>query len=285
MDLAHIPGGASRETWRFGAVAGHERRGMIVRIDPETSLIDTDRRTEYRAIEAAFRSGLPAPEPLFLIEDLQWLGRPFSITAEVAGCQASAEAMPVAHKPKIGHQKWTLLGRIAALDPLALGLADVMPAPRLEACAMEQLDYWHKVIVDDELHPNPVAHAAIRWLRRRPPPPAQKLSLVHGDYRTGNFLYSPDGEIKAILDWEMAHLGDPLEDLAWSMDPLWSWTEPQLAGRLLPHKEAAALWEAASGLTVDPAAFRWWQVFAAVKAIGIWISSSEDFHSGASKAP
>lgn len=284
-ELAHIPGGASRETWRFSASAGADRRGMIVRIDPETSLMDTDRRTEYRAIEAAYRSGLPAPEPLFLVEDRQWLGRPFSISAEVGGCSASPDGIPPEHREKVGRRKWALLGQIAALDPATLALGDVMAATRPETCAMEQLEYWAKVIVDDALHPNPIAQAAIRWLRRRPPPPAQKLSLVHGDYRTGNFLYSPDGEIKAILDWEMAHLGDPLEDLAWSMDPLWSWNEPHLAGRLLPHKEAVRCWEAASGLTVEPQAFRWWQVFAALKGIGIWISSSEDFHSGASKAP
>lgn len=284
-EFAHIPGGASRETWRFSASAGGERRGMIVRIDPETSLIDTNRATEYRAIDAAYRAGLPAPEPLFLVEDLQWLGRPFSITGEVPGCQASPDAIPPEHREKIGQQKWSLLGRIAALDPARLGLGDVMPATSPQTCAREQLDYWSQVIVEDELHPNPVAHAAIRWLRRNPPPPAQKLSLVHGDFRTGNFLYAPDGEIRAILDWEMAHIGDPLEDLAWSLDPLWCWNEPDLAGRLLPHKAAVRFWEAASGLVVDPAAFRWWQVFAALKGIGIWISSSEDFHSGASKAP
>ena len=284
-DLARIPGGASRETWRFKANAASASRGLIVRIDPETSLIDTDRRTEYRAMEAAYKAGLPAPETLFLEEDLNWLGRPFSITAEVTGCQASADAIPAEHRDKIGRQKWTLLGKIAALDPLALGLGDVMAATTAKTCAMEQVDYWAKVIEDDELHPNPVAHAAIRWLRRNPPPPAQKVSLVHGDYRTGNFLYSPDGEIKAILDWEMAHMGDPLEDLAWSMDPLWCWNEPERAGRLLPHKEAVRAWEEGSGLSVDPEAFRWWQVFASLKGIGIWISSSEDFHTGSSKAP
>ena len=112
-----------------------------------------------------------------------------------------------------------MLGQIAALDPAARGVTDVMPATTPETCASEQLEYWAKVIVDDELHPNPVAHAAIRWLRRNSPPPAQKLSLVHGDYRMGNFLYSPGGDLIAVLDWEMAHVGDPLEDLAWSMDP------------------------------------------------------------------
>jgi aminoglycoside phosphotransferase (APT) family kinase protein len=285
VDLSQIPGGASRETWRVRAVAGEESRGMIVRIDPETSLIDTDRRTEYSAIEAAWRAGLPAPEPLFLVEDPQWIGRPFSITAEVPGCSASAADIPDQHRAKLGRQKWALLGRIAALDPIAAGLGAVMPATTVQTCAMEQLEYWAKVIVDDALHPNPIAHAAIRWLRRHPPPPAAKLSLVHGDYRTGNFLFNPDGEIKAILDWEMAHIGDPLEDLAWSMDPLWCFHTPELAGTLLPHKEAVRCWEEGSGLTLDPVAFRWWQVFASVKGIGIWISSSEDFHRGTSKAP
>jgi len=274
-DLARIPGGASRETWRLKVHAGEASRGMVVRIDPETSLIDTDRRTEYRAMEAAFKAGLPAPETLFLEEDLRWLGRPFSITAEVTGCQAAPGGIPPEHRDAIGRQKWRLLGKIAALDPLTLGLADVMAATTPATCAMEQLDYWAKVIAADELHPNPVAHAAIRWLRRNPPPPARKLSLVHGDYRTGNFLYSPDGQIKAILDWEMAHIGDPLEDLAWSLDPLWCWNEPERAGGLLPHTEAVRAWEEAAGLEVDPEAFRWWQVFAALKGIGIWISSSE----------
>jgi aminoglycoside phosphotransferase (APT) family kinase protein len=284
-DVARIPGGASRETWRLKAHAGEETRGMIVRIDPETSLIDTDRRTEYRAMEAAYNAGLPAPEPLFLEEDASWIGRPFSVTSEVTGAQAGAGGIPPAHREAIGRQKWGLLGQIAALDPATLGLGEVMAATTPATCALEQLDYWANVIETDELHPNPVAHAAIRRLRRNPPPPAQKLSLVHGDYRTGNFLYSPDGEIKAILDWEMAHIGDPLEDLAWSLDPLWCWGDPTRAGLLLPHTEAVRAWEVSSGLSVDPEAFAWWQVFAALKGIGIWISSSEDFHSGASKAP
>ena len=284
-EMSRIPGGASRETWKCVATAGGVARGLIVRLDPESSLIDTDRATEYRAIEAAFKAGLPVPEPLFLEHELEWLGRPFSITAEVPGCQASPDAILEEHREALGRQKWELLGQIARLDPIALGLGAFMPATSVEICAMEQLDYWHKVIVDDELEPNPVAHAAVRWLRKHPPPPAQKLSLVHGDYRTGNYLYSPDGEIKAILDWEMAHLGDPLEDLAWSLDPLWHWHAPKLAGQLLPHREAIAHWERGSGMKLDPEAFHWWRIFASVKGIGIWISSSEDFHRGAAKAP
>jgi aminoglycoside phosphotransferase (APT) family kinase protein len=283
--LSRIPGGASRETWKVQATTAEGQRGLIVRIDPETSLIDTDRATEYRAIEAAHRAGIPTPEPLFLEHDMQWIGRPFSVSTEVTGCMAGADTLPVEHREALGRRKWEILGRIAALDPFELGLGEVMPATTPRTCALEQLDYWAKVIAEDELHPNPVAEAAIRRLRRHPPPPAQKLSLVHGDYRTGNFLYTAAGEIGAVLDWEMAHIGDPLEDLAWSLDPLWSWSKPDLAGQLLPHPEAVRIWEAASGLTADRAALAWWRVFASIKGIGIWISSSEDFHRGAAKPP
>jgi aminoglycoside phosphotransferase (APT) family kinase protein len=285
-DMSRIPGGASRETWKCVTTSSGGPRGVIVRLDPKTSLIETDRKTEYGAIAAAYKAGLPVPEPLYLEEDVRWLGRPFSITAEVTGCESSPEALPGGERgAALGRRKWELLGEIARLDPVKLGLLAFMPSTTRETCALEQLEYWRGVIVEDELHPNPVAHAAIRWLRRRPPPPAQKLSLVHGDYRTGNFLFTQEGEIGAILDWEMAHIGDPLEDLAWSLDPLWNWSHPHLAGRLLPHKEAVACWEAASGLSVDPEVFQWWRVFAAVKAIGIWISSTETFHRGDSKQP
>ena len=64
------------------------------------------------------------------------------------------------------------------------------------------------MIDEDELTPQPIARAAIRWLRRSPPPHPRRLSVVHGDYRTGNFLFDAEGRIRAILDWEMCHLGD-----------------------------------------------------------------------------
>ena len=102
---------------------------------------------------------------------------------------------------------------------------------------------------EDELEPQPITRAVIRWLRRHPPPPAQKLSVVHADYRTGNFLFDAEGEIRAILDWEMAHLGDPLEDLAWGINAVWMWSRDGLAGSLLPKADAIRIWEEASGLS------------------------------------
>ncbi len=98
-------------------------------------------------------------------------------------------------------------------------------------------------IDEDELVPQPVARAAIRWLKRNPPPPTEKISVVHGDYRTGNFLFDGEGNIRAILDWEMCHLGDPLEDVAWAADPLWAFKQPERPGGRIAREEAFRLWD------------------------------------------
>ncbi len=292
--IARIPGGASRETYRVAVCWEEEggervRHGMILRRDPTSSLIDTDRELEFLAYDAVHGTEVPVPRPLYLENETRWLDRPFFVMEEIPGCQASpgglAEPPYRERRRRIGEQKWSILGRLAALDPAELGLTARMSVPDPAECARRELAYWVGVIDADELTPQPIARAAIRWLERHPPPPAQKIALVHGDYRTGNFLYDEHGDVRAILDWEMCHLGDPLEDLAWSLDPLWSWPEVSLAGRLLPHAEAIRIWERASGLAASREALAWWQVFASLKGLAIWISSSHDFVHGENKEP
>jgi aminoglycoside phosphotransferase (APT) family kinase protein len=286
-ELSRIPGGASRETYRmtarYSSDDGDTERGLVVRRDPESSLIDTERALEYQSYAAIYPTEIPVPEPLFLENDPKWLGQPFSIMAEIAGCQTDVGNLNDAQREKIGHEKWTLLGKLARMDAQDLGFHEFMEVPEPADCASRELAYWEQVILNDEVHPQPVARAALRWLRRNLPPPAQKLSVVHGDYRSRNFLFRPDEGITGVLDWEMCHLGDPLEDLAWSLDPLWSWPDPSLPGMLLRRDKAISVWEAASGLGVDPQAFRWWQIFASLKALAIWISSAEVFINGEAK--
>jgi len=285
--IEQIPGGASRETYRVRVETAGEVRGLILRRDPKTSLIDTERALEYRTYEAAHQAGLPVPAPLLLEEDPHHLDRPFSVMAEIPGCETSVAGLAgpeqAARRQRLGQNKWSLLGRLAAMDIDALGVTSFMTSPAHPAA--HELDYWAGVIAADAQHPQPVAAAAIRWLRANLPPPGSRLALVHGDYRTGNFLHAPDGEIRGLLDWEMAHIGDPLEDLAWSLDPLWPWPERHLAGGLLPRDEAIRIWEAASGISVDRVVFRWWQVFASLKGLAIWVSSTEDFMNGETKEP
>ena len=284
-EIAQIPGGAARATWRCFAHSDETSKSMIVRIDTGDQLLPTEDRIEYLAIAAVYKAGLPVPEPLFLEEDPRWLGGPFCAFAEVPDCRTAPDQVPDEHRGRLASQLWGLLGRLAKLSPADIGANAFLAPTTPETCAPEQLAYWWDIYRANEIHPNPIAHAGHRWLARTPPPPAQALCLVHGDYRTGNYLYAPDGTIKAILDWEMAHIGDPLEDLAWSLDLRQNIDKPDLAGSLLPHRDAIRIWQGASGLRVDPVAFRWWQVFSAFKALAIWTLSARTFQTEAEKRP
>lgn len=294
--IERIYGGASRETYRLNVqytTNGHAtEKGMILRRDPTGSLIDTDRTTEFSAYRAFEGTRVPVPRALFLETDERWLDRPFMVMEEIRNCQAAspfnerpfAEVGNDAHE-KLGEQFWKILGEIARADPKKLGLTDTFDVPPLDRCWMRELDYWEGVIDEDELEPQPIVRAAIRRLRREPPPAAQKLSVVHGDYRTGNFLFDSSATVRAILDWEMSHLGDPLEDVAWAMTRLWDWPGGDTPGRMITRNRAIKTWEAASGLKIDRQAFAWWELFACVKGMAIWISSSREYHDSDKKEP
>jgi aminoglycoside phosphotransferase (APT) family kinase protein len=291
--LEQISGGASRQTYRFrlsyqDGGRSVERR-LILRRDPTNSLIDTDRKIEFAAYRAFFGTGVPVPEMLWLEEDPAPLGSPFFIGAELSGFQTAPAQMlmePYAsHHAEIAERKWSILGKIAASDPKKLGLVGAMEWVEPAECWKRELGYWEGVLDSDELIPQPIMRAAIRWLRRNPPPPAQKISVVHGDYRTGNFLYDEAGKIHGILDWEMSHLGDPLEDLGWSLNRVWCWAHDDRRGGLVPREQAIAIWEKASGLKADPKALHWWELFATVKGQGIWVSSAHSWETGSNKDP
>ena len=290
--LARISGGASRETYRF-RLAWTERgqsqeRKLILRRDPPDSLIDTERRIEFEAYRAFFGSSVPVPEMLWLEEGDGPLDHPFFIAAEIEGFQASPAllwAPPYLDThAKLADRKWTILGEIARADPTALGLHKIMAPVAPADCWNRELSYWEGVLDADEAEPLPIARAAIRWLRANPPPPPPSLRVVHGDYRTGNFLFDTAGDIHGVLDWEMAHLGDPLEDLGWSFNPVWTFGR-DLAGGLIPADQAIAVWEKASGQKADPAALHWWTLFNCIKGQAIWISSARAWIDGGNREP
>jgi len=291
--LARIFGGASRETYRFvlsylNGTIEVERR-LILRRDPPSSLIETERAIEFNTYKAFYGTNVPVPEALWLEEDPSWLDHPFFVMEELWGYEASPQAItlpPYAeHAMKLALQKWTILGEIARADPAQLGLDTVMEPIAPAECGERELAYWESRIDRDEMSPQPILRAAIRWLRRNPPVPAQKVGVVHADYRTGNFLYDTEGTIRGILDWEMAHLGDPLEDLAWGLNPIWRFARDGRAGGLVPSEDAIRIWEDASGLRADPEALLWWEVFSCVKGQSIWLSGGHEFTTGANQDP
>ena len=290
--LSRISGGASRETYRFRLSwreGGQPRsRGLILRRDPPASLIDTERRIEFGAYRAFFGSSVPVPEMLWLEEGTGPLDHPFFIAEELQGFQATpallwTEPYLACHQT-LASNKWSILGQIAKADPTALGLDAIMDPVEPTDCWNRELSYWEAVLDTDEAEPLPIARAAIRWLRATPPPAPARVGVVHGDYRTGNFLYDTKGEIHGVLDWEMAHLGDPLEDLGWSLNPVWAFGR-SLAGGLVQQAKAIDIWQAASGIAVDPAALHWWTLFNCVKGQAIWVSSARAFIDGGNRAP
>jgi aminoglycoside phosphotransferase (APT) family kinase protein len=292
-DLTRIHGGASRETYRLRLKlrrnGAPEERPLILRRDPSGSLIETERATEYHAYRAFYGTSVPVPEPLWLEEDEQWLDRPFFVMEQITDCEASPQALLLPpyqeHVQHMGEQKWRILGELNKMDPRELGLADVMPAVEPDECWQRELEHWERVIDEDQMAPQPIGCAAIRWLRRHPPPPAQRITVVHADFRTGNFLADSQGNIRAILDWELTHLGDPIEDLAWSICRIWCWARDDLAGGLLPRQRAIELWEEASGLHADPEALHWWDLFSGIKGLGIWLSGGREYATGSNHDP
>jgi len=286
--LARISGGASRETYRYDAESDGERGAFILRRDPPGSLIDTDRRLEFLAIRSFAGKEVAAPEAVVLEEQGAELERPFFIMRRVDGGVAGSPFNPDPfgpHAAEIGDQFFSILGRIAREPLTGLPILEAAEAPDPADCWRRELDYWAGVIEADEQHPQPIVRAAIRRLRRSPPPPAARISMVHGDYRSGNFLHDGAGRIIAVLDWEMAHLGDPLEDLAWAMDPLWSRAADRRVSGMVSREDGLAFWRQASGLDIDEKALAWWSLFASVKAQAIWTSSAKAWRDGGMVEP
>jgi aminoglycoside phosphotransferase (APT) family kinase protein len=288
-----IHGGASRETYRlrlaYSRAGERVEQPLILRKDPPASLIETERDVEFAAYSAFYGTTVPVPEALWLENDPRWVGTPFFVMQEIQGFEAGPQQItqpPYAqHAATIGERKWTILGEIAKADPFELGLDATLEVVEPSECWRRELDYWTAKLDRDAGCPQPIMQAVIRRLRRSPPPPPDKLGVVHGDYRTGNFLYDTEGGIHAILDWEMAHLGDPLEDLAWSLNRVFHWARDERAGGLLPKAEAIAIWERSARRKAEPEALLWWELFNAVKGQAIWLAAGKEFIAGNNRDP
>lgn len=279
--LARIHGGISQETFRFHAAwsEGEKRtaRDLILRRAPEAGVVNSEHGVEFAIYSALAGSGVPAPAAHFLEADPAWLDRPFFIMELVPGRPGMIYGTDDPFDGKsteVGREFWRHLGTLAAQDCAALSGAGLRGGDLSERFWQVELDHWEEVLDRDEDIVEPIVRGAIRWLRANPPPEPAHPAIVHGDYRIGNFLFLPNGSISAILDWEMCHIGDPLEDVAWALDPLWT------IDRYFPLDEGLALWEQGSGLPVDRAALDWWRLFTAVKTSALWTTSEKSFEEG-----
>ena len=177
---------------------------------------------------------------------------------------------------EMAEESGKLLKLFHSLDVKSLGSNELFN--NLDSFIELRIDPYHRTVA--RLHSdvsNIVEREAERMLDTQ-------VTLVHGDYRNGNFLFK-ENKITGILDWEMAHIGDPLEDLGWALSPIWSWQDPSKPAYLIDRQASLSVWEGSSGLTIDKNDLKWWELFVCVKGMAIWISAGNEFKTGKNVDP
>jgi aminoglycoside phosphotransferase (APT) family kinase protein len=270
--LRKLPGGASRETWSFDAVYADagvaQRLPLVLRRDPGSTTLNTQRREEFRVQAAAFADGVPVPRPFWLADEADALGAPAYVMQRIDGETLARRLLrDAAYAPAravMAGQLGAILARIHRID-IARHELDFLPAPPPgDSPALAEIDRYEQTFRGVAPEPHPAFELAFRWLRRRLPVGGRR-ALVHGDYRIGNVMFGPEG-VRAILDWELAHVGDPAEDLGWLCVRAWRFgSDEKPVGGIGTREELFAAYEGAGGDPVDPARVRFWEVFGNLK--------------------
>ncbi len=267
-EVARVSAGLSRENWIFNLSWTENGRThirpLIVRRDPEGGLLESDRRIEFQVLRAIEPSALPAPRALWLDADGSELGRPSLVMERGEGrCDYFAlnGDRPLGQRVALAERFCDLLADIHLLDWKALGLDRVLADPGPDA-ARAALDQWIAVLRADQVEPLPELELVIDWLGAQPPR-SQRTVLVHGDFKAGNILLDQDDRVVLLLDWELTHLGDPLDDIGWITQPLR--TREHLIAGAWECDQLFERYASRTGIDIDPAAVRWWNTMACFK--------------------
>ena len=270
--------GLSRENWTFTAAWRegdiHHSRRMILRRDPAASLLRTERKREFDVLRALQATPVPAPPVRWVDAGGTVLGAPALVMDRVAGeCDwfVLNGPRPAAVRLALAQSFMAILGDVQKVDWRALGLDDGAPHG-----AIHELVFWAAELRRVQIEPLPEMDLTYAWLHQRAPAP-QAIVLVHGDFKPGNALLLGD-RISAMLDWETAHLGDPLEDLGWMTNPVRA-REQQIKD-LWEQAEMAAALNAATGFKIDPVELIWWNVFSCWKLAVIVLTGLQAFVAG-----
>jgi aminoglycoside phosphotransferase (APT) family kinase protein len=251
--LRRLTGGASRETWSFTALPrdGILRR-LVLRRDPPGSGRPEGMAREAAAITAASRAGVAVPRLVDSGTDPALLGAPYLISEHVDGETIARRLLrdPEYAAVRVGFaaELGRTLARIHSIPVDAVpGLIAVEP--------LEDLRQTYDALGE----PLPPIEIALRWLAKHRPDEVPE-TVVHGDFRTGNLIIDPAG-LRAVLDWERVHRGDPREDLGWLCVKCWRFGSPLPAGGFGTVDELLDGYAEVAGYRPDPEAVRWWQVF------------------------
>ena len=243
---AKLSGGASQETWSFDIVHAEGNIGAILRRAPQGYGAAPSRaaglENEAVLMRLAHEADVPSPRVLHVLRPEDGLGTGF-IMARVEGETIARRILRdeqfAAARPRLARQLGTIAAGIHGLPRNRL--------PRLREMSstseIGELDREYRSFA----WPRPVFELALRWLKDHDPGPPEKVTLVHGDFRHGNLIIGADG-VRAVLDWELAHLGDPMEDLGWICVNSWRFGEiDKPVGGFGSREELFAGYEAAGG--------------------------------------
>lgn len=259
-----LGGGASKEQYRFDVAASGQNQTYVLRREPPESIVETHRLREYQLMRAVAGT-IPVPQVPWVDAEGQWFGRPSLVSQFVTGVAkppaASSNVSGLGtefsseQKALLGPQFVELLAGIHQFDWRGAELdAFDQPAEGTTDGVISVINWWDRVWEEDCYEAVPLMRLAAQWLRRNAPP-IDKATIVHHDFRAGNFLFDPDTyQITTVLDWELSHIGDYHEDLAWTMQEGYGYYDQ--AGRfivcgLIEQGEFLRRYAALTGFPID----------------------------------
>lgn len=280
-DFGRMPGGASKEQFSFvleEADGATER--MVLRVDPLESIVETCRYREVEALDA-LADLLPLASTRFLDGDGSKLGQPCLITSFVSGVtkpptdskgglSGVGTTFTKEWRARLTPQFVENLARVHGFDWRSASLPHYSaPTDFPTQAALWQVNWWSRVWREDLVSPYALLTLAESWMRRNLPP-CEDPVLLHGDFRTGNFMFDAEtGAMTAILDWELAHIGDFHEDLGWIMQRLFAGEADEdgevMICNLLRRDELISLYEKATGRVVNPRTLAFYEILSAFK--------------------
>lgn len=291
-DLRRHMEGFSWQTYTFTATWRTEdgfpmARALAVRRQPEDGLLAPyDIVAQYRLHEALVGTSVPVPALVGLEMDPGVLGMPFYAMDKVEGIvpvQWQGNDPSIFRdddtRSRIGHGFVDALANIHGLDVAATGVDILLPGCAGTDPGTAELNRWETFLDEAVLVEVPILRAAMSWCRRNLAT-SGRVTLCHGDFRIGNFMLRND-RIVAVFDWELAHVGDPVEDLAWANLKLFR-GRSELVSQLLPLKEFVARYTERTGVVVDDDVFRFWTVMGMIKAAAPHVRGAAAFEHGRS---
>jgi aminoglycoside phosphotransferase (APT) family kinase protein len=281
-ELARLSGGAGRETWSFDAQLGDELLEGIFRCDPVAGVeTSPGRLMEFYLLKAAMDAGAVVPEPLWDGDDT--FPVKFFVMRRVAGEALGARLIRgeqyARAREVIPEQLAHSLARIHSVTLAQQPKFSILPAPEPgQSPARKEVENYEKIFREQSFDPHPVFELAFRYLYEHLPNPEERV-LVHGDYRLGNFMFGEDG-VRGIIDWELAHWGDPMEDIGWLAVKSWRFGGKKPMAGVGDYEPFFEAYEAAGGAPVDRERVRFWELYGNLKWGVITITQSMNYFSG-----